>query len=166
MSKIDTSQRVFPDTKVVSPPDVFILFPPAMLHTDLNHFANQFGSVQSLVLKTTGKALVKYTHMESAHIAIGARQKVGTFGELKITSGNASKDKEINNEIKDKKVFDSIDTRKQACKEYVTLTESALKAAQLDMDTSSNAEATTNPGKKAPAPKPKGKQPPSKVPRV
>ena len=49
---------------------------------------------------------------------------------------------------------------------YSHRVESALKAAQMDMDSSSNAEETTNPGKKAPAPKPKGKQPPSKVPRV
>ena len=68
MSKIDTSQRIFPDTKVVSPPDVLILFPPAMKHADLNHFANQFGSVQSLTLKTTGKALIKYAFPESAQL--------------------------------------------------------------------------------------------------
>ena len=98
-----------------------------MKHSDLNHFANQFGSVQSLTLKTTGKALIKYAFQESAQIAIGARQKVGMFGEVKVTSGNQSKDKKINNQVKDKRVLATIESKKQACTSYVALVRSQVK---------------------------------------
>ena len=130
MNNVMHSTRIFGDAKTVTPPNVFVHYPPVLSLSNVNKFMHHFGAVQDIQLEKHGTAVVTYVYIESAYVAVGVSTPFGQYGMITITSGSDMDDVTYNSKLENFRTHtSSMEARKQFGGTKMKLTPSSLDAS-------------------------------------
>ena len=113
----ESMERVFPDSRLVEPPQLFMHYPVRLPFSSVQEYAGKFGLSISISAEggRTGTAVICYKSDGSCYLAAGVRSCLAGYGDLLFTSGDPARDLELNGKV-DSQEISSVESRVEAAK--------------------------------------------------